>query len=276
MGQAPALGVWPRQALAESTAVPGVGAGGQHLPSLPAASPGGTRSGSGRLRHPAAMPDPAEQAPKPVIRGRASLCLSRWCGRELLTHGFNEQGAGVRSCCACCTRLPAPRWRASRSPSPLRRARRLAAALQTSGRFWMGGLQRFGLPCLVLASKLNASAAAGCLACDEACGVRQRCNNDARRLRAEAVRGGDFGRQKASGGGCWQEQGDASLLLLGEDAQMHRRSWSTCASHPAAISPVSHHTELSRHRALTHRHPQPCVFIKMANTESKRDTNGWC
>lgn len=27
-----------------------------------------------------------------------------------------------------------------------------------------------------------------------------------------------------------------------------------CASHPAATSPVSHHTELSQHGALTHRH----------------------
>lgn len=60
---------------------------------------------------------------------------------------FNEQGAGVHSCCACCTRLPAPRRRASRSPSPLRRARRLAAALQTSGRFWTRGFPCCGLPC---------------------------------------------------------------------------------------------------------------------------------
>lgn len=178
------------QALAESTAVPGVEAGAQRPPSLPAAIPGGTCTGSGRLHHPAAMPDPAEQAPKPVIRGRASLCLSHRCGCELLTHGFNEQGAGVRSCCACCTRLPAPRWRASQSPSPLRRAHRLAAALQTSGSFWIRGLQLFSLPCLALARKLNGNAAAGCLACDEVPrGVRPHCNNDARRLRTETSPG---------------------------------------------------------------------------------------
>lgn len=120
---------------------------------------------------PQATPDPAEQAPKPVIRGRASptsLCLSQRCGWEPLTHRFNEQGAGVHSCCACCTCLPAPRWRASRSPSPLRRARRLTAALQTSGRFGVRGSRRFGLPCLAPASKLNANAVAGCLGCDEA------------------------------------------------------------------------------------------------------------
>lgn len=77
-------------------------------------------SGSDRLRHPAATPDPAEQAPKPVIRGQASptsLCLCWRCGCEPLTHRVNEQSAGVHSCCACCARLPAPRWRASRSPA---------------------------------------------------------------------------------------------------------------------------------------------------------------
>lgn len=101
-----------------------------------------------------------------------------------------RQGAGVCSCCACCTRLPAPRWRASQSPSPLRRVRRLAAALQTSGSFWIRGLQLFSLPCLALARKLNGNAAAGCLACNEVPrGVRPHCNNDARRLRTETSPG---------------------------------------------------------------------------------------
>ena len=188
--------------------MPGVEAGAQCHPPFPAAIPAGTRSGSGGLRHPAATPDPAKQAPKPVIRGRASptsLCLSRWCGCEPLTHRFNEQGAGVHSCCACCTRLPAPRWRASRSPSPLRRARRLAAALQTSGRFETRGFPRFGLLCLAPAGKLNANSGAGCRGCDEAPrSARPRCNDNARRLCAAAV-----------WGSFWQAESKRLRLLAG-------------------------------------------------------------
>lgn len=216
-------------------------------PPFPAAVPGGTRSGSHRLHHPAATPDPAEQAPNLSLASPTSLCLSRPCGREPLTHRFDARGAGVHSCCACCTRPPAPHGRASRSPSPWCRARGLAAAPRTSGRLGTRDFQRFGLPCFAPARKPNANSAAGWLGCDTALfSARPRSEENARRLCAAAAWGG-FWQAGSRRGGCWQERGDASLLLPGGDARRRRRSRSSCASHPAAIAPVARRAELSRH-----------------------------
>lgn len=147
----------------------------------------------------------------------------------------------MRSCCACCTRLPARRCRASRSPSPLRRARRLAAALQTSGRFGTRGFQRFGLPCLALATKLGCRLAATKRCAASARAAARTPDAFVQRRSGELLAGS---KQSAEAAG---RSMDASLLLPRGTAQKRRRSRSAGASHPAAISPVSHHTELSRH-----------------------------